>query len=207
MNGMRIDSTRAMTVRYLFGFVLIALLGLAGYLVLLDGLNKIVQMAPADQTLERERVLWIESGIFGGILLTLLAEIFLVFRPMVNLIVAENKQLTASERRLTAVFNTVSEAIFSTDEEGRILSVNDEAVRLWDYQADALIGRSLDSLFVEPGFFEQARKYYINPTTVTYVEADAVSCQGRRFSRDRVCSRTPVCGMRSALGEWPSWML
>jgi len=51
---------------------------------------------------------------------------------MVSLIFAENQRLIASERRLMAVLDTVGEAIFSADVDGKILSVNSEAARLWN---------------------------------------------------------------------------
>jgi len=162
---------------------------------LVDGLNQVLAQAHADRESERERLLWMQAFVFTLIIVTLVTEIILIFRPMVNMIVTETRQLTASERRLTAVFNTVSEAIFSTDEQGKILSVNSEAVRLWEYEDDStLIGQSLDALFVEPGFFEEARKYYINPTTVTYVESDAISHRGRLFPAEVTLDRAVVDG-------------
>ena len=161
---------------------------------LLDGLDQIVQQARDDQEVQQQQFLWAELALLILILLTLLAETFLIFRPMVNLIVAENRQLTVSEKQLMAVVNTVSEAIFSTDEEGRILSVNNEAGRVWYYTTEALIGKSLDSLFIEQGFFEQARKYFINATTVTYVEANAIAGDGRQFPVEVVLDRAVVDG-------------
>ena len=161
---------------------------------LLDGLDQAVQQAKNDQEAEQQKLLWAGSILFIIIILALLAEAFLIFRPMANLIVRETRQLTASEKQLMAVFNTVSEAIFSTDETGRILSVNSEAGRLWYYATDALIGKSLDSLFVEPGFFEEACKHYINPTTVTYVEADAIARDGRHFPVEVTLDRAVVDG-------------
>jgi PAS domain S-box-containing protein len=161
---------------------------------LLDGLDQIVLQARSDQEREQQALLWIGLVLLLLTLLALLVETFLIFRPMVNLIVAENRQLTVSEKQLMAVVNTVSEAIFSTDEQGCILSVNNEAGRVWYYATDALIGKSLDSLFVDPGFFEEARKYFINPTTVTYVEADAVARDGRQFPVEVVLDRAIVDG-------------
>ena len=55
-----------------------------------------------------------------------------------------------------AVFNTVGEAIISTDEEGSVLSVNSEAARLWEYDFEDAPGQRLDHFFVEPGFFAEA---------------------------------------------------
>ena len=60
-----------------------------------------------------------------------------------------------------AVFDTVGEAIFSADEEGKILSVNSEAARLWEYEIKDLLGQSVDYLFSEPGFFHEAREQSI----------------------------------------------
>ncbi len=163
---------------------------------MLDGLNQIVLQAQNDREGKRHMYLLTQLIIFTLIILTLLTEIILIFRPMVNLIVRETRQLTASEKQLMAVFNTVSEAIFSTDEEGRILSVNSEAVRLWDYEEDTpLIGQNVDSLFIDEGFFAQAREYCINETTVTYVEANALSRLGRHFLSEVTLDRTVVDGV------------
>jgi signal transduction histidine kinase len=59
---------------------------------------------------QRMIILFTEVGIFGATLLALVFTGFFVFRPMVKLIVAENQELILSERRLTAVINTVGEA-------------------------------------------------------------------------------------------------
>ena len=99
------------------------------------------------------------------------------------MIVRETQQLTASERQLMTVFNTVGEAIFSADENGRILSVNNEAVRLWDYEVESLIGQNLDHLFVEPGFFAEASEQCADQSTVTYVEAEAITRTGPPLRR------------------------
>ena len=88
----------------------------------------------------------------------------------------------------------MSEAIFSTDAEGRILSVNHEAVRLWDYEIESLIGQYLDHLFVEPGFFAEARAQSGDPSTVTYIEAEAITRTGRRFAAEVAVDHANVDG-------------
>ena len=98
----------------------------------------------------------VELGVFLVTLLTLIAAGLWVFRPMVRIILEENHQLLTSERRLTAVLNTVGEAIFSADAEGKILSVNSEAARLWEYELKDLLGQTVDCLFSHPGFFQDA---------------------------------------------------
>jgi PAS domain S-box-containing protein len=115
---------------------------------------------------------------------TLILAALFIFRPMVRTIVRETQRLTASERQLTAVFNTVSEAILSADATGRILSVNNEAGRLWEYETRDLLGQNLDFLFSAPGFFKDARKNCLNHDTVTYVETEAVTSHGRRFTAE-----------------------
>jgi PAS domain S-box-containing protein len=161
---------------------------------LLNSLNQVTQQFRDERDTERQNLILTETGIFGATLFVLLLEAWFIFRPMVLLIVRETRQLTASERQLVAVFNTVGEAIFSADGEGRILSVNNEAVRLWNYEITALIGQSLDHLFVQPGFFAEAKEHCSNQQTVTYVEAEAISSQGRRFPAEVALDSAAVDG-------------
>jgi PAS domain S-box-containing protein len=140
--------------------------------------------AQTQRETEKQFLVWIETLILGAVLLTLVAEAFFIFRPMAQLIVRETRKLGASERQLMAVFNTVGEAIFSADQQGLILSVNSEAVRLWEYDAESLVGQSLDHLFVEPGFFGEASEQCRGQETVTYVEAEAITRTGRRFAAE-----------------------
>jgi PAS domain S-box-containing protein len=95
-----------------------------------------------------------------------------------------------------AVFDTVGEAIFSANDEGKILSVNSEAARLWEYEIKDLEGQSVDCLFSEPGFFEESREQsaHAEQTTVTYVEAEAISRHGRRFPAEVAFDRANVDG-------------
>jgi PAS domain S-box-containing protein len=148
---------------------------------------------------QRMIILFTEVGIFGATLLALLFTGFFIFRPMVKLIVAENQELMLSERRLTAVINTVGEAILSTDEEGRILSMNSEAARLWEYDFKDLEGQPVDHLFSVSGFFHEASEQAFgtgldDQNTLTYVEAEAISRQGRRFPVDVAFDRAEVEG-------------
>ena len=115
-------------------------------------MNKAVLELRTDWEGRRQVAVYAQMLIFGLTLLVLFVTWFLIFRPMVKVIVDENQQLIASERRLMAVFDTVGEAIFSADENGEILSVNSEAARLWEYAIKDLVGQSVDYLFSHPGF-------------------------------------------------------
>ncbi len=163
---------------------------------LLDGLNKGVEMLRANWESERRPIVIAQLSIFLLTLATLIAAGLFVFRPMVKLIVEENQQLMASERRLMAVFDTVGEAIFSADQEGIILSVNSEAARLWEYEIKDLLGQNVDYLFSHPGFFHEAREQSAtaDQTMVTYVEAEAISRHGRRFPAEVAFDRAEVDG-------------
>jgi len=158
------------------------------------GFLQVGQEMEVERDANKRLFILVETGIFGAILLALLAEAIFIFRPMAQLIVRETRKLGASERLLMAVFNTVGEAIFSADEQGRILSVNSEAVRLWEYEAESLIGQSLDHLFVEPGFFQEACEQCVGQETVTYVEAEAISRTGHRFAAEVALDYTQVDG-------------
>jgi PAS domain S-box-containing protein len=167
------------------------------YNELLEGLGKGVEMLRTNWENERHLAVVLELTIFLFTLATLAGAGFFIFRPMVNLIVAENHQLVASERRLLAVFDTVGEAIFSADEEGKILSVNSEAARLWEYEIKDLLGQSVDYLFSEPGFFEEAREQSASAdqAMMTHVEAEAISRHGRRFPAEVAFDRAEVDGV------------
>jgi len=164
------------------------------YNELLEGFNKVILQLRADWENQRHLAVDAELLVLSLTLATLVVAGLFVFRPMVKLIVAENQQLMASERRLMAVFDTVGEAIFSADPEGRILSVNSEGVRLWEYEIKDLLGQSVDYLFSEPGFFQEAREQCAgaDQTTVSYVEAEAISRQGRRFPAEIAFDRAEV---------------
>jgi PAS domain S-box-containing protein len=147
---------------------------------------------------QRLHLLYAEIAVFVSTLLALIAAGLWVFRPMVQLIFAENQELLASERRLMAVFNTVGEAIFSADAEGKILSLNSEAARLWEYELKDIVGQGIDCLFSAPGFFHEACEQAFNagtdPSTLTFVEAEAISRQGRRFPAEVAFDRAEVDG-------------
>jgi len=166
------------------------------YNELLEGLNKGVLMLRTDWENERHVATGVELFVLFLTLGTLVVAGIFVFRPMVKLIVAENQQLLASERRLLAVFDTVGEAIFSAGEEGEILSVNSEAARLWEYEIKDLIGQSVDYLFSHPGFFQEARGQTASAdqTMMTHVEAEAISRHGRRFQAEVAFDRAEVDG-------------
>ena len=158
------------------------------------GFMRVVQQMRLERDEKRQVFLLVETGIFAAILLAVLAEALFIFRPMARLVARETQKLSASERQLMAVFNTVGEAIISADEEGRILSVNSEAVRLWEYKPDSLLGQSVDHLFVEPGFFAEASEQCMRQETVTYVEAEAITRTGRRFAAEVALDHTHLDG-------------
>ena len=166
------------------------------YNEVLQGLTKGVDLVRTDWEGNRTVITDVQMGVFIFTLLTLAAAGLFVFRPMVKLIIAENQQLKNSERQMMAVFDTVGEAIFSAGEKGEILSANSAAARLWEYEIKDLIGQSVDYLFSEPGFFQEAREQstHITDTTVTYVEAEAISRHGRRFPAEVAFDRTEVDG-------------
>ena len=166
------------------------------YNELLEAFNKSMQTLRDDWENQRHLATTMELLVLVLTVGTLVVAGLFVFRPMVNLIIKENQQLMASERRLTAVFDTVGEAIFSAGESGEILSAHSEASRLWEYEIKDLIGQSVDYLFSQPGFFAEAREHSIRAaqTTVTYVEAEAISRQGRRFPAEVAFDRAEVDG-------------
>ena len=161
---------------------------------LLDGLNRGVELLRSNRASERQKLLNAQLSVFLLTLLVLALIWFFIFKPIIQMIVRETRQLTASERQVTAIFNTVGEAIFSADVEGKILSANDEAGRLWEYEIKDLIGQSIDYLFFSPGFFREACSQCTQPETVIYVETGAISRHGRRFPAEIAFAQTEVDG-------------
>ena len=161
---------------------------------LLQGYTQVVLETRNQREAERGNLILLETAILAAVLLALVAEVLFIFRPMARRIARERQKLGASERQLTAVLNTVGEAIISTDEKGLILSVNNEAVRLWSYEAESLLGQSLDHLFVEPGFFAEASEQCAGQKTITYVEAEAITRTGRRFAAEVALDYAEVDG-------------
>jgi PAS domain S-box-containing protein len=161
---------------------------------LMDGLNQSIDLVRNESEAEQSFLLLAQAAVFFCTMLTLLLTGCLIFRPMVKKIVEETRRLTGSERRLSAVFNTVSEAIFSADDKGRILSVNPEAARLWGYEIKDLLGQSLDHLFSSPGFFEEARKQCALSGTMVGVETEAISRHGGRFLAEALFDQAEVDG-------------
>jgi PAS domain S-box-containing protein len=166
------------------------------YNELLDGFNKVVQQLRDHWENERDLAVCAQLSALCLTLATLVVAGYFVFRPMVKLIVEENRQLIDSERKLMAVFDTVGEAIFSTDEEGQILSVNSEAARLWEYEIKDLVDESVDHLFSHPGFFRETREQAagVDHTTKIYVEAEAISRHGRHFPVEVAFDRADIDG-------------
>jgi len=161
---------------------------------LLVGLNQGVGLVRSDWKVQRERLLWAQLIVLAAILLTLCLEGSLIFRPMVNMIATETRQLVASEHQLSAVLNTVNEAIFSADEQGKILSANREAARLWNYEIKNLLGQSLDHLFLDPGFFEDVLSQSLEQASVARIEAEAIAKDGHRFPAEVTLDHTVVDG-------------
>ena len=166
---------------------------------LMDGLDDAVNKLREAWQRQRMLLLAAEAGIFLATILALIFAGLFVFRPMIRMILAENHELLTAERRLSAVINTVGEAILSTDGEGKILSMNSEAARLWQYEFKDLEGQVVDCLFSVPGFFHEASERAFgsgidDPHTLTYVEAEAISRDGRRFPVDVAFDRTEVDG-------------
>ena len=168
---------------------------------LLDGLDTSTSTLRDAWQRQRMVLLSAEIAIFVATLLALIAAGLFVFRPMIRMIIAENLQLYDTEHRLSTIINTVREAIISTDGEGHILSVNNEATRLWEYEFKDIEGQPVDHLFSAPGFFHEACAQAFDspeadPDALTYVEAEAISRQGRRFPVEVAFDRTEVDGNR-----------
>ena len=92
----------------------------------------------------------LETVLITLLLLTLAAQMMLIFKPLIRAVFRKTRTLEASRRRLDAVLRTVGEAIVTTDAANVILSANQGAERLWNLPADELVGQPLP-LLVLPG--------------------------------------------------------
>jgi PAS domain S-box-containing protein len=161
---------------------------------LLASLSRGVDLMQGEVVAVRNMLLWAQAAVFFFTMLTLLLTGLLIFRPMVRMIAVETHRLTSSERLLSAVFNTVGEAIFSANDGGRILSVNHEAARLWEYEIKDLLGQSLDYLFSSPGFFDEARRQRAASGMMAGLETEAIARHGRRFLAEVAFDQAEVDG-------------
>ncbi len=69
---------------------------------------------------------------------------------MESLVEERTKKLSGSEERIRSIIETTLDAIITIDEKGIIQSYNPAAEKLFDYQADEVIGKNISILMPEP---------------------------------------------------------
>lgn len=84
-----------------------------------------------------------ELLFLGAILLTLALTSLFIFRPAVKRLAGDSRKIVDSRKRLAGVLDAVGEAIIVADSKGVIVQANREALRVWGYALEELIGSDL----------------------------------------------------------------
>jgi PAS domain S-box-containing protein len=98
-------------------------------------------------------------------------------------------ELAASEAHKTAVFESALEAIFTMDEDGRVVDMNAAASKMFGYAREDVVGRELVSLIIPPFLRERHRQG---------LERYRRTRSGRIFGR-----HLELSGMRADGSEFP----
>ncbi len=78
--------------------------------------------------------------------------------------------LRESEQRYRMLFQRSRDAIYIADSHGRILEVNRGALELFGYRAEEMVGRTLLSLFADPGDYERLQREMVRVGSVRDME-------------------------------------
>ena len=111
-----------------------------------------------------------------------------------------------SEQKLMAVFEATDDAIIAINGEGVVQSLNPAALRLFDYEARDLVGRSVGMLMPEPHRSEHRRyiENYLRTGAAKIIgigrEVDAVRRDGTIFPAELAVSETEREGSRLFVG-------
>jgi len=96
---------------------------------------------------------------------------------------ALQNHLAESEAKFRTLFETASDAILSTDEDGLILMANRAAKDVFEYPGQEIVGLDVRRLLGsgEEGTWEILARYASRPEPGKYVEATAVSRYGKKI--------------------------
>lgn len=89
------------------------------------------------------------------------------------------RALQASEQRYRTLFQQSRDAVYVTDAEDRLLEVNRAALELFEYRAEALVGRPLSLLFADPADHAALTEQLRRTGSVRELEVRLRSGEGR----------------------------
>ena len=139
-------------------------------------LNKFISGNQASEKIEKRfikktgEIVWCNvtvSGVYDK------GKKFLYTISMIEDITKRKKQeneIAESEKSYRGLFNSISDAIYILDEEGRFLDINDNAEKMYGYEKSEIIGQTplmfnADGLNVTDGTFQRIRQVYEGSTS------------------------------------------
>ena len=126
------------------------------------------------------RVIPIVLFVGGGVLITFWVEA----------LHASRRRVEVSERWLTAVLNSIGDAVIATDAQGRVTFLNPVARDLTGWQSDEAVGKSLTNVFQIVS--EDARKPVENPVERVLREDTVVGLSNHTVLIDRNGTERPI---------------
>lgn len=94
------------------------------------------------------------------------------------------------------LFESTKEAILMTTNEGRVLRVNSEFVRLFGYTREEIIGKLADELVATKNLFEEAASF-----TKSVAEGERISSETVRCRKDGTRINVSILGAPIIIGD------
>jgi PAS domain S-box-containing protein len=148
---------------------------------LVASLDLLVHQFENENTLKVFNLQKMELAFQGSILLTLALTSLFIFRPAVKRLGVDARKVLDSRRRLAGVLDAVGEAIIVANMKGVIVQANREALRVWGYAPEELIGSDLRILM--PPEYREAHQRGLErhvSTDVSHIIGRRLDMQGQR---------------------------
>ena len=113
---------------------------------LLAALDTVTRRYETDSQQQVDQLALLQNGLLAVVLLTLLGEALLIFRPMVAAVRSSHAKIDDARQELESVFDGIPESVFVLDDDLVIRRSNRAAARLWDRDLDALQDQPLTAL-------------------------------------------------------------
>lgn len=118
---------------------------------LLTTITMLVKQYEVDSQKEIEDINTVEAVFLGLTLLLLTCEALFIFRPMSRRINRQMTELLDSQRELSAVFDTVGEALLTMNADNSVITANDRVQAIWGTEKSEVVGKKLDEFIkLEP---------------------------------------------------------
>ncbi len=157
------------------------------------GLDALLRHFEDEMRADLRRIAWVERGMLAILMSSLILIWAINFRPL-------ERRVRREQARLRGITDNVADGIITLDAGGRVLSFNPAAERLFGHGEDAILGRGVGLLMVEPdtGGDHQAQTYResgignalrLGPRRVTGLHADGSTIPlGLTISKMRIDS-------------------